>query len=1075
MLRAILFTLGLCALAVPAWSADKPPYSLPKGTAPLLCTATPFGKRITLGVDHEVLVTRRQINGTLVNYQFTGQANSVAQREGVLSGEFASNTRFDTVRVDLDGKGRQELATAVIRGDNLVSVTVVQPSATAGVNEKTATWSVQPPATGVTALALDIASGDLDGSTDGKEELVVAVRYSNGTVRIFALSGDGAGAIAQADGASLGSWTMPAGEATNTADLAIAVGDALLEGRDQVVLLTVFEGSNYRFSVLRFEDVDSPGGPGVRFTHRSFTQSAPPRSGTTSRLQIDLADLGGSAAEEIVIHDQVVATSGQNLQNIVQTLRYFDTDRVNNVITDFRLEPTFGLVNTINSTDNRFAAAVGEIDRRPDQEIVVARSTGGDSGNRAMLVEVYKATFNDLGFPAAIGPAVGFAVASTALETDRPQQIEVAIGDGDRDGIGDVYLAFRDNAAGGGAVITKLRRFGLTRPSNPSAFPTGNTFAQTGQFNFPANFADTTALQVQAADWDNDSLLANLGSTCRTVREPMVRALIRHPPYWSRLQGSSGGFDAALGSTRTSGTVLESRYDTFTSHDVSGYVGVQAGGEFLGIGASVTAKVTAGYNYESRKGEQRTSEISDEVGQSQNQDTGGGLLVIEENTFNCYEYDVVRNEAVVADSNVRACEVVRRNIGNDALRAFIASDPTTWDTTTASSGGPGGTPSQWVPLNPEWASLALFRAATANAGTGGTQLLRATDGQYGTVMQTGTAVQPYIEIDLGEVRDIANVRVFPDPQAKASLVGATLFLSETAFGGAAPPSGAAVRSFPPDPDLDNGADRWNVWTRSSTAPNAPLKARYIRLQHTENVSRSLRVAEIQVFGEVHNQPPTYPLSVCDPTASDGLFRARVVDNNAQPRVYRNIDMRGDLQWIGFPSDTNCGANHAGVRSFPIWDQIAIGGGSGTGSNSWDLSNFSFNAQTDILSVSHSTRVGAEVEAEAGAVVQAVVGGAYEWATGVTEENSTTLYWGEGINYGGTVPGFSGAAQCQYKPQPFGYVTADRANVGYEHRFKVIDYVVRDFNWDRINNPPPASCFPERPDTIFRGDFEPAAP
>lgn len=1081
MLRAILLVLALGGLTAAVHAADKAPYRIPKGSDAIPCTGTPFGKRLALGIDQEVLVTRRQVGGTgtLVNYQLTGDLSS-QQRQAALTGDFASNFGFDTTRVDLDGDGRQELATAVIRAAGVVSVTVVRPAAAAGANEQTAAWSIGPPAAGVTVNAIDLASGDLDGSTDGREELVLAARYSNGAVRIFALSGDASGAIAQAAGASLGNWTMPTSESSETTELVIAVGDVLLEGRDQVVLLTLFQQSNYRYSVLRFEDVDSPGGPGTRFIHRTFTQSRPGSSSPVGRLQMHIGDLGGSAAEEIVIHDQAIEVAGQNLQNINQTLRYFTTTRdANNRITDYALQPSSGLVNSINSTDNRFAAAIGEIDRRPDLEVVVARSVGGESVTRAMRVDVYKATFNASGFPVAIGPAAGFAFATAPLETDRPQQIEVAIGDADRDAIGDIYVAFRDNAAGGGANITKLRRFNLQRPSNPNAFPSGATLALTGEFNFPTSFADTTAIQVQANDWDNDSLLANLGTTCRQVREPMVRNVVRLPPYWSRLQSGASGFNAAIGTSRTDGSGLESRYDTFTSHDVSGYVGVQAGGEILGIGAQVTAKVTAGYNYESRRGELRGSEETTTVGQSQEQDTGGGLVVIEENTFNCYDYEVLRNGAEVVDSNVRACEVVRSNSSGDLLRSFIASDLQTWDTTTAGSAGPGGTPRQWVPLHQEWANLALFRAALPNAFVSAAARPLATDGLMSTVLGSSSATTfPYFDIDLGSVQDITNVRVFPDPQNKAALAGATVYLSEQPFPGSGPPIGVAgVRAYNPDPVSDNGVDRWNVWTRASTAPHAPVRARYVRIQHTSPSPRVLRVAELQVFGDVHAEPPTYPVAVCDPTPSDGLFRARVIDTVNTPRAYRNIDVRGDLIWSASPVDAQCGTNNARVKQVSIWSNIAIGGVSGTGVNTWTFDNETLNTQVNTTSISHSTRVGAEVEAEAGAIVQAVVGGAYEWATGVTEENSTKIYWGSGINYAGAVPGFSGTSTtlCQYRPQPFAYEASERSNIGYEHRFQVIDYVVRTPGADWLTNPPPPACFPEAPpqaDPIFSSGFEP---
>ena len=1072
MLRIALTAVVLAATATPCLAADKTPYRMPKGSDVIACTGTPFGKRLALGIDQEVVVMRRQVGGTgtLVNYQFTGDL-AAQQRQAALTGDFASNSGFDSARIDLDGDGRQELATAAIRAAGMVSLTVVRPAAAASANEQTPAWSIGPPATGVTVLAIDLAAGDLDGSADGKEELVLAVRYDNGAVRIFALSGDANGAIVQAAGVSLGNWTMPTSESNTTSELVLAVGDVLLEGRDQVVLLTVFSQSNLRYSVLRFEDVDSPGGPGTRFVHRSFTQTRQNgNNNAPGRLQLHIGDLGGSAADELVVHDQ--SFSAGQLQNVTQSLRYFSTTRgTNNTITDFALLPASGLVNSINSTDNLFAAAMGEIDRRPDLEMAVAR---GVTDPRTVRVDVYKATFNASGFPVAFGLAAGFASATFPLVNDRPQQIEATIGDADRDAIGDIYVGFRDGALGSGTNITKVRRFSLQRPSNPNAFPSGATLAQTGQFDFPTNFADTTALQIHVADWDNDSLLANLGTTCRQIREPMVRNVVRLPPYWSRLQSGVNGFNAAIGSSRTDGSGLESRYDTFTSHDVSGYVGVQVGGEVLGIGAQVTAKVTAGYNYETRRGELRGSEETTTVGQSQEQDSGGGLVVIEENTFNCYDYEVVRNGAEVIDSNVRACEVVRSNANGDLLRAFVASDLQTWDTTTAGSAGPGGTPRQWVPLHQEWASLALFRRALPNTFVSAAQLPLATDGLMSTVLSSSVTTFPFFDVDLGSVQEITNIRVFPDQLNKAALAGATVFVSEASFAGTLPPSGAGVRAFAPDAVSDNGVDRWNVWTRSTTSPYAPIRARYIRVQHTSPNPRTLRVVELQVFGEVHIEPPAYPVSVCDPSPFDGNFRARVADTVNLPRAYRNIDVRGDLIWTGAPTDLACGTNHGAVKQISIWSNIAIGGVSGTGVNTWTFDNETLDTQVNTTSIAHSTRVGAEVEAEAGAIVQAVVGGAYEWATGVTEENSTKIYWGSGINYAGAVPGFSGVAAtlCQYRPQPFAYAASERSNIGFEHRFQVIDYVVRDFNWNRIDNPPPQACYPALANPIFNSSFEP---
>jgi hypothetical protein len=1084
MLRSIVLAATLATAALPAVAAEKAPYQLPKGSTIIPCTGTPFGKRLMLGIDQEVVVTRRQNSGApnnspLVNYQFSGALGTTVERQLALAG-LDANFGVETTRVDLDGDGRQELATAVLQPGGSVAITIVRPGTAAGTNTLTPAWVRSAPPGETFATAIDLASGDLDGSADGKEELVLAVRYGSGTGVVYALNGTttGGGAIAQANNVTIASWTMPEPETRDTEQLQIAVGDVLLEGRDQVVLLNVFRNTSYRFTVLRFEDVDSPA-PGTRFNHQSFTQSHPNGGEQPARLTLHIGDFGGSAAEEMLVHHLVQDSNGA-LQSIVQTVRYFTTSRApNNAIENASIQPitSSALRNVVSASDTLFAAAIGEIDRRPDQEIVLARTT---SGTPQLNVQVFKLGYDAAGFPISIDPAAGFVPALAPLSNDTPTQIEIAVGDADADGIGDAYVAIRDGATAAGPNITKLRRFGLARPTNPNGLPLPGTFALRGSFDFPNTFADTRSLRIDVADWDRDSVLADIGSTCREVREPMLRTVVRHPPFWSRLQGSTCCFEATIGQTRTDGTGLDSRYDTFTSQDISGYVGVSVGGEILGIGAQATAKATAGYAYEARRGERRTTEISNTVSQSQTQASGGGLVVLEENTHRCYDYNVSRNGVASADSNVRACEVIRRDGSGNALRSIVASDPTTWDTTIAGAGGPGGIPSQWVPINPEWASLALFRVPTAHpVSAGQSQLSRLTDGQYGTFASIPFVAQPYYDLDLGAVRDVTNIRLFPKAGGSQMLVGVNVYLSETPITGTGLPTGPGVRAFVPDLVTDNGVDRWNIWTRAATTPHAAARARYVRVQQALPGNRALEIAELQVFGDVQNEPPAYPVNVCDDTPGNGTFRALVFDGVEPNLAYRTIDMRGDLLWTGFPALPTCGTNHSAVDVFAIWDQVSIGGVSGSGSNAWDMSNNVFNGQDDILSISHSTRVGAEVELEAGAVVQAVVGGAFEWAAGATEEESTSVFWSQGINYRGVVPGFSGAnlGPCQYRSQPFAYVTSDRANIGYEHQYTVIDYVVPNFNFDRLSNPPPAQCFPASTvtppaaDPVFANGFE----
>jgi hypothetical protein len=89
-----------------------------------------------------------------------------------------------------------------------------------------------------------------------------------------------------------------------------------------------------------------------------------------------------------------------------------------------------------------------------------------------------------------------------------------------------------------------------------------------------------------------------------------------------------------------------------------------------------------------------------------------------------------------------------------------------------------------------------------------------------------------------------------------------------------------------------------------------------------------------------------------------------------------------------------------------------------------------------------------------------------------------MYWGQSLQYAGAMRSISNpsANNCDYRPQPYSYAVTDRSNVGYTHRYTVVDYVVRGLGWSRIGGTPPASnCFPARPNAIFASGFETAAP
>lgn len=614
--------------------------------------------------------------------------------------------------------------------------------------------------------------------------------------------------------------------------------------------------------------------------------------------------------------------------------------------------------------------------------------------------------------------------------------VNAAVGDMNKDGIAEVMTVARNTSD---KVLRSV--WHLTNTANPASF-SGRHMEEN-----LSGFSSMTAMDLVAADFDGDSVKASLGTDCRQVEEPQLRQVIWLPPYFQRLQDTANKV-ASFGESTGGGSSSERRYGTFTSHDVSAYIGASVGSELLGVNASVRA--TAGYNYQVAYGELHGTENSFRLDQGYSQSQGEALVVIEENSFNCYSYDVAtQNVGIDPTSSVRMCEIL------EGSRLVSASDAQFWDKQIAAA-PPGHPPAQWMPLHRDWSSIALFKPVTSNAAfVAGKGADKASDGLFTTeAATTGTSNQPYLQIDLGSVRDISNIRVFPLAGQAATLKGFRVYASEQPLTGAGIPGGGSVHSFAPETEDDAGYDRWSIWTRSRTAPYAMLKARYIRVQHPGNAA--LRIAEIQVFGDTHLEPPVYPDAVCDPIKDDGLFNAYVWDPGSGANgSFRSIQVRGDMLWNGSGLMPGC-TNYSGMLQSPIWDTVGVGN---SGTVSWNLSQDAGSVIGSNTSFESAVRVGAEFDLEAGFIATVQAGGAYEFTSGITEETQTTSFWSSGLEIGGEIGGF--AAQysslipvCRYKPRPYAYKFRDRSNTGYEHTAYMVDYVVRQSlaTWQRGNVP-----------------------
>ena len=597
-----------------------------------------------------------------------------------------------------------------------------------------------------------------------------------------------------------------------------------------------------------------------------------------------------------------------------------------------------------------------------------------------------------------------------------------------------------------------------------------------------------------AGDFDGDSVFATLGSDCRAVSEPQLRDLVWQPPYFAALQSgalNNGYMSGSFGINEKSGSGTENRSGSFTGNSVSAYLGASAGTtDKEPVHFRATLKVTAGHDWQSAHGAIHGDDTEYDYSEGQAATAGEGLIVAEADSANCYSYDVVQSTGVVPNSSMRMCQIT--------YQERTAETAASWNAQVDYA----QTSPNWVPVQRDWASLALFHPATStipfSAGEGPGN---ATDGLFSTSATSVSTTQPYLDIDLGSVQAISSIRVFPTANTDANgnlvaplgfdkaaldLMGFRVYVSTAPFAGPGVPSGAGVSVFAPPTANGMVYDRWNIMTLDSNFN--PLPGRYVRLQNPGLAPARINISQIEVFGDTHSDPPAYPDAVCEPKltvgnppVNMGYFYARVW--NPVAAGYQNIEARGDLMWSGTngaqqPTGVTLSSgpclNDSAVRETTIWNNLRIGN---TGiTNSWDSSSDTTHTVGSYGSIESATRVGAELELELGSdYVYGVAGASYEHTFGLTSDTQSTSFWGNGLQIGGAVGGFDPAFQslvltCGYFPHPYAYHLTDRGSINYQHDLYVVDYIVRQPNtssaWQRGSVP--LVCTGD--DEIFKDGF-----
>lgn len=1197
---ALALAYSLVAGALPALvQAEQatPATPVPMG---IDCEETPFGLSIPFARNIEPVYLSGGAAGQFFDEFRPGTQGNPdpverVYRTGLVQGGLPNKPFQKATAVDLDGNGRDEVAVAFSDGNGVHVGVYSRTPGLAPTAQLIDTWSY---AEGVVADSIDIQAGDFDGSRNGRQELALSWKNAVSTRIVFLRGGDD-GTILDAPDAPSGDWTAPSGSGVSPR---MAVGDFLLDGRDQVVLVgTGLSPLALDMDLVEFETpwpgvlthAGSAGNVGSkRFVNAigafpTDTDPDPPFRSISALPSVVVAagDLVDTAAAELVVAPMLQgwtdAAHFDEFTAIGQRLFHFETTR--DVATNDVLDVVLGNGGSHDSSrfyemyswtptasfqypppPPAYAMTIAPLNAGTNpigNQIIVARAgiengsidspndTGGLSwwangakvrlaagfawqtlaplggeapgvrsvqftstahgkieshtwdfggsvshetnpvrsfttGSHAVSLTVkevggatqtWSTTINvnsDTSggtyppFVYAIDPddAVGHGADPAAVYGNTggvASRVGIAVGDVDNDGITDVMTA-------SSSLDSRLDRHVWT-------FHAGS--ANTYDFRKVSEpFGSVvTDLEMLAPDFDGNSVRATIGLDCRRVTDQLVRSVTFLPPYWRNLQ-SEVYMTTTYGQSSSQSSSYESRSGSYTSHDITGYLGAgyELNAPILAIKlAEWEVKASAGHAWQSGRGQLHGNENEYTVNQGFGTQHGEGLLTADTNISDCYAYDVVTSDGPLEQSALRACEVLPGGTTYEATNIERRN-------MLADEARPIQVPLSWIPIQRDWASQALFRPATISnritlvQGNTGEE---ANDGMFTTSLESRAAVlEPWVQIDLGEVRDVSSIRVFPTEGRVTDLWGYRIYASQDPIGGDGVPGGAGVREFRQNTgDTESFYHTWNLYTLDRNDPQQALRARYIRLQHPGPSPVELHVAEIQVFGDTHAEPPQFPEAVCDPLNGDGVLLARVWspihdDPHVDEYGLRNIELRGDLIWSGASDAASAQVPHAtgvirdgaacvngmdneipifGPRppvaaEYSIWDGIAVGGDAQT---FWGLDQSTSTTQGSYSSLDSSTHLGVEFEVKLGAGVQAIVGASYEFTFGTTNETQNSMSWGSGLGISGEVGGFEDpapgvVASCKYKPRPYAYRRQEFSDAGSLQDMYVTDYVVR---------------------------------
>lgn len=839
VLMAALLVVILLPGPVVADDGGPAPEAAAAVTPGIDCSNPPTGRKVKMVGEDEIAITVRSNSNKALEFaklDNSGQ-NLVWGGNWFGSGDM-SDVRWPVVATgDLNGDGKQEAVMAFRDKQKRLGVaTVGGPEWYADVaNYK-----------GDTVAWIDIATGNLDRSADGDDEVVVALSNNAKDMNVVLLDGDSAGNIRYRPNTDMGSYygdtTLGRGDVKY---VAVATGDLNGDSYDDEIVAAFKDGSG-KLQVWIMRKV-----PGYFYLEMLYSRQWLPAGGAVAQgeysyspnmrpIDVTTGDVDGDKRDEVILaypsgpHDVDGYLEMMVLDRAADSETYDDRVTVQRKMNEYAYDTAIGA-----------SVAAADFDGDGTDEIAVAYAEAvgdmyGVVGSQNNLVSYEWVPESSVEWEQCLDAALkprpclqqrpdflvrwwGGRVFHSAADYSKARAA-LATGDLDADGKAEIALMVQDQTTGNGRVVV---------------FDADDSigYARTS-FDITWSGADSIEeFWLDVGDMDGNSRYAAYTGACRQATEAQVTAVLHAPPYWpGKNDGSAeAGFGQSVTIGAGTGTTTESTL---------------GGSLKLGWDAGV---VTTSWTQEWEKAAAVGNTTTTETVEGSSFSTNGNPLhpdaigLIETKQW-CYDY-----VEVGAPTHTMSVCVPRPH-------PTLLTYPLDWWYTT----GITTYADSWTPVG---VNLAEDRIATQSSNNSGpTAGYAAVDGntdgemKHFSVTETGYEYA-WWQVDLGSVQWVDGIQVWNRSDCcQNRLTDWYVFVSDVPF-----------PTTDPGKLVDNG-----VWNRHYAAYPTPVQTvpvartgRYVRVQLAGK--NYLNLAEVQVWGRPgtpaawpddetrhrHQKPPTH--------------------------------------------------------------------------------------------------------------------------------------------------------------------------------------------------------------------------